>query len=144
MDDITLRRLDPLDARPVYRQISAVIRDAIAAGTYNVGGRIHSTRRFSEHFGVASQTVRQALDELTRDGLIQPRHGTGFYVLTNRIPGDDPDSVRDIETELRRALLLLAHIPDTPLKRISEATDEIADIVRGIQGAVISQREQGQ
>ncbi|GAA5174962.1 hypothetical protein GCM10023321_79940 [Pseudonocardia eucalypti] len=70
-------------ALPRYRQIAAEVRDAIESGQFAVGLLLPSEAELTGRFGVSRATVRQALDVLERDGLIETRPGKGRYVLRN-------------------------------------------------------------
>ncbi|SDH47403.1 GntR family transcriptional regulator [Pseudonocardia oroxyli] len=90
-----LGKLDPSSSVAPYRQIAtclyAVIRDA-APGT-----RLPSNLELAGHFRVARMTIRAAVAELARDGLVVTRQGSGVYVAPRRGPGffDVVDAVRD-------------------------------------------------
>lgn len=57
------------------------IRAKIASGAYPVGSSIPSTRELIAEHEVGYATLREALRELKRDGLIEGRQGDGVYVL---------------------------------------------------------------
>ena len=50
-----------------------------------VGEAIPSERQLSTHLGVSRLTVRAALDELVREGLLVRRHGSGTFVSEPKI-----------------------------------------------------------
>ncbi|GGJ89045.1 hypothetical protein GCM10010123_18270 [Pilimelia anulata] len=75
--------LDPDDPRSPYLQIAASLRADIKTGKYAPGARIPSQPQLSEHFGVARQTVAQALKVLKTERLIVARSGGGTYVRAN-------------------------------------------------------------
>src|SRR5574337_411827 len=50
-----------------------------------VGDAIPSERQLSTTFGVSRLTVRAALDELVREGLLVRRHGSGTFVSEPKI-----------------------------------------------------------
>lgn len=71
---------EPQTALPRYIQISErLIRD-IDAGRLADGVRLPPERVLSEEFGVAVGTLRKALDELARKGLLERVHGSGNYI----------------------------------------------------------------
>lgn len=55
----------------------------IMAGSYSGDGRLPSEAKLSEAFGVSRMTLRGALDELRRQGIIEKRNGSGSF-LTKR------------------------------------------------------------
>jgi DNA-binding GntR family transcriptional regulator len=65
--------------RPVYRQLSGLIEARLAA-TARPGDRLPSEAELSRRFRVNRLTVRRALDELNRRGIIETIHGKGSFV----------------------------------------------------------------
>lgn len=63
-----------------YKAISAAIREAIVAGKYKKGQRVPSEAQLSRTFDTSRLTVGRALRELTVEGLIERRAGSGTYV----------------------------------------------------------------
>jgi GntR family transcriptional regulator len=72
---------DYADPRPAYLQIAADLRGQIEAGKYGPGDRLPSNRLMSEQYGVAAETLRQALDVLRGEGLIATQSTRGTFVL---------------------------------------------------------------
>jgi GntR family transcriptional regulator len=68
------------DSIPLYLQIKHNIADLIRSGQVQLGGQLPSEPKLADQFGVARLTVRQALGELAKDGLIERRRGVGTYV----------------------------------------------------------------
>ena len=66
---------------PLYRQLADVLREPIANGSFPVGSELPKEATIAEHFGVSLITVRQALRELTADGLIRKRSAKPAVVL---------------------------------------------------------------
>ncbi len=64
----------------LWRQIAGTIERDIAAGTLAPGARLPTEAEFSARFGVNRHTVRRALEELTREGLIRVEQGRGSFV----------------------------------------------------------------
>lgn len=68
-----------------YSQLGAVWRRRIESGAWPVGSRIPTVAELSAQYGVARETVRQALAGLARDGLIERQRARGTFV-TSRPP----------------------------------------------------------
>jgi GntR family transcriptional regulator len=68
------------DRQPKYLRIHGDLRDRITSGRWLAGTPLPSQRELAEQFGVSIMTLRQALQLLTGDGLIEARHGSGTYV----------------------------------------------------------------
>lgn len=75
-----MRTLDPANTRPAYVQIGDALREAIAAGEYEPGQQLPSRAELLEHFGVARQTLQQALRVLHEEGVVTGVQGKGMYV----------------------------------------------------------------
>src|SRR5262245_37982135 len=65
---------------PLYRQLDAILRDQIAGGQLRPGDRIHPEAELCVQYGVSRATVRQALEALEGDGLIERTAGRGTFV----------------------------------------------------------------
>lgn len=77
---LQLGAVDRADDRPPYRQIAAMLRDAIQAGQLEPGEKLPSEAELINHFGVARMTARQAIQELRGEGLVIAEHGRGVFV----------------------------------------------------------------
>jgi len=72
---------------PRYLQLADLMRQRIARGQWGQGHRLPSLEELVAEFGVARVTVRQAIDVLTREGLVSPQQGRGTFV-TGLPPND--------------------------------------------------------
>lgn len=63
--------------------ISAHLRNAIEAGTYNRGDQLPPERELAVTFQAARSTVRRALDQLERAGLVSRKLGSGTFVTAS-------------------------------------------------------------
>lgn len=61
-------------------EIATEMRQAIANGTFKRFERLPASRQMAESFGVARNTLRDALYQLEREGLLETRAGSGTYV----------------------------------------------------------------
>ncbi|MFG3441140.1 GntR family transcriptional regulator [Nonomuraea sp. NPDC047897] len=73
-------RLDPDDPRPPYLQVAMQLRAAILTRTFVPGEKLPSGPELAKTFGVARQTIQQAIRELRDEGLIVSRQGSGVFV----------------------------------------------------------------
>ncbi|MES3002328.1 MAG: GntR family transcriptional regulator [Pseudomonadota bacterium] len=65
---------------PRYAQVADLMRQRIARGTWPREHRLPSLEELMEEFGVARVTVRQAMDLLSREGLVSAQQGRGTFV----------------------------------------------------------------
>ena len=63
-----------------YMDIIAWVRSQLAEGAFVPGDRFLSEAELGQRFCVSRQTVRRALDELARDGLIVRVQGSGTFI----------------------------------------------------------------
>lgn len=65
---------------PLYMQIKEALRAKILDGTYAAHERLPSEREMIDAFGVSRITVRQAMNDLQKEGLLFKVHGKGTFV----------------------------------------------------------------
>jgi GntR family transcriptional regulator len=70
----------PTPAIPLHARITQVLRGRILDGTYPALARMPSESELGALFGASRITVRHALSQLQRDGLIFTLHGKGSFV----------------------------------------------------------------
>lgn len=75
-------------------QLTAIVRQEIADGTWK--DWLPSERSLSERLQVSRNTLRTALEELTREGVIQPSHGAGNRILTSAATSSKRSPSRDV------------------------------------------------
>lgn len=80
--------LNTESASPLYRQLMQRLRGDIASGVYPVHSRIPSEQELCDSYQVSRVTVRKALAELTREGLLRRMQGKGTFVCAPRIKSD--------------------------------------------------------
>jgi GntR family transcriptional regulator len=66
--------------QPKYLRIHSELRDRITSGQWSPGSALPSQQQLAGQFGVSIMTLRQALQLLADDGLIETRHGAGTYI----------------------------------------------------------------
>ncbi len=72
--------IDRKSFEPPYAQLARGIRELIASGEYRPGDRLPSEADLCATYGVSRMTVRRALQELTREDVIEAEHGRGTFV----------------------------------------------------------------
>lgn len=73
---------------PLYEQVRQSLATAISRGEYGPGDRLPSETTLAQEMGVNRLTVRRAIEELARAGLVQSRQGSGTFVAATvvRLP----------------------------------------------------------
>jgi GntR family transcriptional regulator len=70
---------------PLFVRASELLAREISAGHWQQGERIPTEAQLSDTLGMAVGTVRKALAELARRGLLERRHGSGTYVSSPKV-----------------------------------------------------------
>jgi len=73
---------------PLYERVRQSIAQTLTDGTLSPGDKLPSESRLAEEFGVNRLTVRRAIEELARAGVVESRQGSGTFVSDRiiRIP----------------------------------------------------------
>lgn len=69
---------------PLYFQLARLLADAIAEGELVGGHRLASEHEICDQYGVSRATVRQALQRLENEGLVERHKGRGTFVADSR------------------------------------------------------------
>lgn len=65
---------------PLYYQLAESLRGKITGGEYAVGDQLPSERELMSIYDISRNTVRDAIDVLVQDGLVERDHGRGTFV----------------------------------------------------------------
>lgn len=74
------QRINRSNGIPLYLQLIDIISNDIDRQIFKVGDQLPSERELCELYQLSRITVRQALQELERDGLIEKKHGKGTFI----------------------------------------------------------------
>lgn len=93
--------IDTRSQTPIYGQIAACVRRAIAGGTLKPGSRLPPSRDLARELDVNMHTVQRAYSQLRDEGLLELRQGRGATVASGRVaPSARLNSlIRDLLTE---------------------------------------------
>ena len=86
--------------RAVWQQVKRHVLGEIRTGRWRAGDRIASEHELVRELGVARMTVRRALDDLTREGLLVRKAGVGAFVAGEPLAESHPLEIRDIAAEV--------------------------------------------
>lgn len=90
--------MSPVNTKtPRYQELAERLVDLIHHGTYPPGKRIPSVRQMSQQQGLSISTVLQSYSLLERQGLIEARPQSGYYVrahVEERLPEPETSSPR--------------------------------------------------
>jgi GntR family transcriptional regulator len=113
-----LFEIDTLNPTPIYSQIAACVRRAIAAGTLVPGMKLPPSRQLARELEVNMHTVQRAYCELRDGGLLELRQGRGAIVIGSQAAPSPRlrGLIRDLLAEADRQGLTTAE-----LSRLMEA-----------------------
>jgi GntR family phosphonate transport system transcriptional regulator len=85
-----LSDIPPLPGRrtPIWQAIARTLCEEISEGRYTPGDKLPSEAALADRFGVNRHTVRHALSQLVKEGLVRTRRGAGAFVAAT--PTDYP------------------------------------------------------
>ena len=101
-----LLRIDPRDARPIWRQIEEGVQHLVARGALPAGALVPSVRDLARDLQVNPATVSKAYQRLTDAGVLSVRRGEGTFVSATPPAAEDTRrNVRLLEEATRYASL---------------------------------------
>jgi GntR family transcriptional regulator len=121
--------IDPRSPTPLYEQIAARVRVAIASGELSAGDPLPSTRQLAHQLRVNPATVVQAYRDLASDGFVETLHGQGTFVL------NVASRVRDEERRARATQLVRKLLQDAA--RLGIGVEELAEALQAETGVEI-------
>ncbi|WP_117000585.1 GntR family transcriptional regulator [Desertimonas flava] len=126
---MVLRRDSPV---PLYHQVAEHLRELIGSGELATGTLLPNEIDLAQRFSLSRPTMRQALDELVRDGLISRRRGIGTIVTPREFHrGAHLTSVHDdlVAAGRRPATEVLSIVVEPRCADVAAAYDDDTDIV---------------
>lgn len=102
--------IDEGSPEPLFRQIAAQLRRAIARGAVGAGQRLPAARELAESLDVNLHTVLRAFGELREEGLVEMRPGRGVTVLGRKRQAALRERAQVLASEARRQGLSRAEI----------------------------------
>jgi GntR family transcriptional regulator / MocR family aminotransferase len=133
--------LDRHSARPLFQQIYEQLRDRIVAGDLKTENRLPPSRALAIELGVSRSTTVAAYEQLSAEGFITGRQGSGYY--PSRLAEADLPKRTTPRTESRlpgrpgRALPLYPGLPDMRLFPFRQWNRAIARVARSEPEAMV-------
>jgi len=121
--------IDPRSPTPLYEQIAARVRVAVAAGELGPGDALPSVRSLARDLRVNPATVVQAYRDLALDGFVEMRHGQGTFIQ------DVPTFLRDEERTAHAEKLVRKMLQDAA--RLGIGSEDLLRVFQAEVGAEI-------
>jgi GntR family transcriptional regulator len=134
---------------PLYRQVFMMLRQRIVDREYAPGEQLLREDGLAAEFGVSRATIRQAIGELVRQGLVDRKQGRGTFVLPTTHPplgqrfrGSLADLIAETDRAGVRQVEITRHSPVR--QRIADSLEldgNLATIVRRtrtVEGALFA------
>ena len=107
---------------PLHQRVAASLTDAIDRGEYPIGARLPNERSLAARLGVSRTTLRQALAELARNGVVRRRvgRGGGTFVrepIVERLAGSPAGLTAELQRQGMRAGANVVHVAVVPAAR---------------------------
>jgi GntR family transcriptional regulator len=121
--------IDPRSPTPLYEQIAARVRLAVASGEMAQGDPLPSVRGLARDLRVNPATVVQAYRDLAADGFVELRHGQGTFIK------EVPSFLREEERTVQATRLVRKLLQDAA--RVGIGMEELAHAFRTEAGVEI-------
>lgn len=69
----------------LFEQIKADIKEKISTGVYKAGEKIPTESELTDLYNVSRITVRRAVNDLSKEGILDKKQGKGTFVLVKKI-----------------------------------------------------------
>lgn len=112
---------------PLYIQVASVMRQRIDRGVWAQGEKISTLEELEQEFSVARVTIRQAIELLRAEGLLDAQQGRGTFVSGKPKHNRWLNLANDFDT-------MVASIKDNVLKRVHIQEDAAAPDLREGEG----------
>lgn len=90
--------------KPIYEQIAAQIRDAVAAGELAAGEQLPSIRALAAQLCISAITTKRAYQDLEAQGYVTTIPGKGCFVAEQNLDLLREERLRRVEASLARAV----------------------------------------
>ena len=130
-------QIDRGSFEPPYAQLARAVRERVARGEYRPGDRLPAEAELCAAYGISPMTVRRAIGELVREGVVVTEHGRGTFVKAPQLAAatfDLDDLMRylaspDIEVRILEARIVSAG-PRVAVKLALEEGERVISIRR--------------
>lgn len=90
--------------KPIYEQIAAQVRDAVATGELAAGEQLPSIRALAAQLRISAITTKRAYQDLEAQGYVTTVPGKGCFVAEQNLDLLREERLRRVEASLARAV----------------------------------------
>ena len=90
--------------KPIYEQIAAQVRDAVATGELAAGEQLPSIRALAAQLRISAITPKRAYQDLEAQGYVTTIPGKGCFVAEQNLDLLREERLRRVEASLARAV----------------------------------------
>jgi GntR family transcriptional regulator len=103
-------RVDPASPEPLFAQLVAAVKRAVATGRLRAGDKLPSVRELAAELTINPNTIAKAYQALEAEGVTMSRHGQGTFVADRRITVRRPEQKRRVREQLDGLLSDAVHL----------------------------------
>ncbi len=85
---LLMATIDKNSRIPLYYQLMEIIIEEIESGKLQEHDQLLPERELCEKYGISRATVRQAIQELEKEGYLYKRHGKGTFISPKKVKQD--------------------------------------------------------
>jgi GntR family transcriptional regulator len=102
-----------MSGTPAYVQVAEDLRSKIADGELPPGAQLPSNAQLREIYSVSNTVIRDAMNQLRRDGLVIGQQGKGVFVRSTSAEPSTPDRALDrLAEDFTAAVAVIESQPD--------------------------------
>lgn len=105
-----LLRVDPASAEPLFAQLVAAVKHAVATGRMKAGDKLPSVRELASELTINPNTIAKAYRALDAEGVTLSRHGSGTFVADRRVTVKKTEQRRRVREAIDSVLADAVHL----------------------------------
>jgi DNA-binding FadR family transcriptional regulator len=126
--------LSSLRPSPLVEQATERLREQITGGNWPVGSKLPGETTLAKELGIGRSTVREALRALAGAGLVQPRQGSGVFVIATEVVADWPTRLRRAAVSDVYEVRMLVEVQAARLAALRRTDEDIAAMRTALEG----------
>ena len=103
-------RVDPSSPEPLFAQLVAAVKRAVATGRMKAGDKLPSVRELAGDLVINPNTIAKAYQALEAEGVTVSHHGSGTFVADRRVTVKKAEQRRRVRGDLDKLLADAVHL----------------------------------